>query len=379
MSDTSTDPRRLDWAISDSVIRLRRWGTNERYDLPETGGDCLIGSSSTCTIRLEDTRVSAQHALLSRDPQTERWSLLDLRSKNGVRVDGVHHYAAALEPCMEIDVGRIKLMAESARSIELRCFLSRILGWGAKCHETVDQALREIRRAQSRRVPFVLQGEGWLYPVAQDLHFFLHGADAPFVVCEPDRGELPPNVRTPQNIPSWREALMAANGGTLCIPNEHPPAPLGKFLEEVRERCAPAVQVIVCASPRQELWLTGAEPIVIPDLDSRTKAERQHIVVEYAADAAKALRAERKLSAEDREWVLANAPQPGTALSLAAISKATLRLTAFRAEGQDLRATAERLGMKLISLRRWFARRSPVPGLLPETASVIQSTPEADA
>lgn len=172
---------------------------------------------------------------------------------------------------------------------------------------------------------------------------------------------------------------MAANGGTLCIPNEHPPAPLEKFLEEVRERCAPAVQVIVCASPRQELWLAGAEPIVIPDLDSRTKAERQHIVVEYAADAAKALRAECKLSAEDREWVLANAPQPGTALSLAAISKATLRLTAFRAEGQDLRATAERLGMKLISLRRWFARRAPVPGLLPETASVIQSTPEADA
>lgn len=379
MSDTSTDPRRLEWAISDSVIRLRRWGTNERYDLPERGGDCLIGSSSACTIQLEDTRVSAQHALLSRDPQTERWSLLDLRSKNGLRIDGVHHYAAALEPCMEIDVGRVTLMAESARSIELRCFLSRILGWSAKRQETVDRALREIRRAQLRRVPIVLQGSGWLYPVAQDLHAFLHGDQAPFVVCEPGRSELPPNVRSPLNVSTWQEALAAANGGALCIPNEHPPAPLEKFLHEVREKCSPAVQVIVCAPPRQELWVPGADPVQIPDVESRPPLERQHIVVEYAADAARILGAERRLSAEDREWVLANAPQPGTALTLGAISKATLRLTAFRTERQSMRGTAERLGMKDVSLRRWFARRPPVPGLLPETTAETQAMPEENA
>lgn len=375
MSDTSTDPRRLEWAISDDIVRLRQWGSNEFYDLPEGGYEHLIGSAPTCTIRLEDTRVSAHHARLLRDG--ERWNLLDLKSKNGVRVDGVRQYTARLEPCMELGLGRLTLLAESVRSIDLRGFLARLLGWGAKHHETVDLALREIRSAQTRRVPFVLQGEGQLFPVARDLHHYLHGREAPFVICDPDLLEMTPSVRTPLNVRAWRAALAAARGGTLCVPNDRPPAPLAQFLAEVRDECTPAVQVILCAPPHQELCITGSNPLVIPALSSRGKRQREHIVVEYAEDAAKRLGADKPLAAEDRAWVLAHAAQAGTALSLGAISKATLRLTALRAE-RSMASAARRLGMSPVSFRNWFARRPPTPGLSAEDAAALAARSEEE-
>jgi hypothetical protein len=373
MSNTSTDPRRLEWCISDDIVRLRKWGTSEIYNLPVAATDCLIGSSSQCAVRLEDSRVSAQHARLLRD--RERWNLLDLSSKNGVRVDGVRQYTARLEPCMELGLGRLTLLAESIRSIELRGFLARLLGWGTAHWDKVDLALREIRSAQIQRSPFVLQGEGRLYAVARDLHHYLHGREAPFVVCDPDRNEFNATVRSPLNVHDWRVALREARGGMLCIPTLRPPKPFAKFLAMVCDECTPAVQVVICASPTQELCIKGTHPIVIPPLSSRAPAQLEHVIVEYAADAAKLLGADKPLSAEARAWVLAHAAQEGTALSLGAISKAALRLTALRVEG-SIALAASRLGMAQVSLEKWFARRPPPPGLSAEHAAALAAMDE---
>lgn len=375
MSDTSTDPRRREWAISDDIVRLRQWGTKDIYDLPEGGYEHFIGSSSSCAIRLRDTRVSARHARLLRDQ--DRWNLVDLESKNGMWVDGVRQYTARLEPCMEIGLGRSTFLAESARSIELRGFLARLLGWGAEHYETVDLALREIRSAQTRRGPFVLQGEGKLYPVAHDLHRYLHGRAAPFVICDPDRLEMPPTVRIYRNVREWRAALTAARGGALCVPNGQPPEPLADFLAAVRDEYIPAVQVILCAPLHQEPAIPGATPIAIPALSSRSPKQLRHIVVEYARDAAQLLGVDKPLSEEDRAWVLAHAAQAGTALSFGAISKATLRLTALRA-GKSLAGGARLLGMTRVSFRKWFARRPPTPGLSAEEAAALRSMSEEE-
>ncbi len=360
VSDTSTDPRHRERAISDDIVRLRQWGTNQSYELPALGTDCLIGSASSCTIRLDDSRVSSQHARLLLDREG-RWNLIDLSSKNGVRVDGVRQYTARLEPCMAIGLGRLTLLAESPRSIDLRSFLSRILGWGADSYEAVDLALQEIRNAQIRRGPFVLQGEGNLVPVVHDLHRYMYGDGAPFVTCDPRNGELPPSTRTPRNFRDWRVALAAARGGTLCIPNARPPAALPELLTEVRDS-VPAVQLVVWTPlPHQSPCVTGTTPIKIPALSSRSHAQLEHIVVEYAMDALLHLGTDKPLTAADQAWVLATAAE-GNPLSLGAIAKSTLRLSALRMGG-GFNATAKRLGMTAISLRKWFARRARPDGL----------------
>lgn len=370
MSSTSTDPRRLEWSISDDIIRFRKWGTKEIYNIPQHLTDCLIGSSSSCAIRIADSRVSAHHARLLRD--REQWNLMDLASKNGIRVDGVRQDTARLEPCMELGLGRHTLIAESVRSIELRSFLARLLGWGPDSMGTVDLALREIRTAQSRRVPFVLEGDCRLYSVARDLHAYLHGREAPFIVCDPRRNEFNSSVRSPLNVHNWKLALMEARGGTLCIPNSHPPRPFKTFLAMVAEECTPAVQVIVCSSPSQELCIKGASPIAIPSLSSRTPEQVEHVIVEYAADAARQLGASKPLSAEARAWVLASGACEGIPLSLDLLSKAVLRLTAFYMEA-TLPAAAARLGMSRVSLEKWFLGRPSPPELSAAQAAALAS------
>lgn len=362
MSDTSTDPRRTEWAINDDIVRLRRWGTNEMYDLPAVASECIIGSSPTCTIHLNDSRVSSEHARLLRDQDHNRWNLLDLRSKNGVRVDGIRQYTARLEPCMELGLGRLTLIAESPRSIELRCFLARMLGWGSQYHEVVDTALREIRSAQARREPFVLQSDGPLYSVARDIHHHLHGEASPFVACDARLPDSDATVLAPRNVRAWWEAVVAARGGTLCIPNDHPPEPLSKFLEEVRDWCVPTVQVIICAAPHEQLCIEGSRPIVIPELEMRAKAQLDHIIVEYAADVAKKLGSEQALPASARAWVLANAARPGRKLTLEVIYKAVMRLTVFYLERQHIAPAARRLGINHKALEQWLERRPPIPG-----------------
>lgn len=371
MPTTSTDLRRLEWSISDDIIRFRKWGTKEIYNIPQHLTECLIGSSSSCTIRIADSRVSAQHARLMRD--REQWSVADLSSKNGVRIDGVRQSTARLEPCMELGLGRHTLIAESVRSIELRGLLARLLGWGPEAMGKVDLALREIRTAQSRRVPFVLQGDCKLYSVARDLHAYLHGREAPFIVCDPRRNEFNGSVRSPLNVHNWKLALIEARGGTLCIPNSHPPRPFETFLTMVAEECTPAVQVIVCSSPSQDLCIKGASPIEIPSLSSRTPEQVEHVIVEYAADAARLLGASKPLSAEARAWVLASGACEGSPLSLDLISKAVLRLTAFYL-GRSIYAAASRLGMSRVSLEKWFSLRPRPPEVSAEQAPALTST-----
>jgi hypothetical protein len=355
MTETGTDPHRREWAINDDIIRLRQWASDESYELRSGWADCVIGRGPGCGIRLDDPKVSTQHARLLRDQ--ERWNLIDLASKNGVQVDGVRQYTARLEPCMEIGLGDLTLLAESVRSIELRCFLARLIGWGKGHFEDVDAALREIRAAQIRRGPFVLRGEELLPPVAQDLHAYLHGAAAPFVLCDPRRGTYEANARSLPNVPDWREALVAAQGGTLCILNARPPEALAKLLAAVRDPCMPPVQVVVCAEPDQELCVEGSHPIEIPPLPSRIKRQVQYVIVEYARDAAKRLGAPASLSPEDRAWIFAH-----SATSLTEVAKATLRLTALSMDGQ-VSSAARRLGMSSPGLRKWLHGR-PLPPLL---------------
>ena len=80
---TKTDIAMDEWLTGDEVIRLREWGGERKCMLPlPPYEEVVIGTGDACWFRLDDRRVSREHARLTRDQ--EKWLLCDLGSKNGV-------------------------------------------------------------------------------------------------------------------------------------------------------------------------------------------------------------------------------------------------------------------------------------------------------
>jgi len=337
----------------DEVIHLREWGTDKIHVLPQP--PCqgwLIGTSPECPLYLDDIRVSSTHADLTY--QHGAWWIRDLGS--GLRQDGVSRKAFALAPGVEVGIGGTTLIAESQRSITLRDFCARLLGWSDDHMPVVDHALRAIRLAAGCRSPLILRGEGDLVPIAYALHRHTLGGDAPFVVCDPRRRTMKASVRSPANYQSGLAAFRKAAGGTLCMRSRLPQ----DFAELLagRHESNPLVRLIVCPSRvDQGEGLAAPVPIYVPSLSERA-LELPRIVQEYAAEAIAALRPlrpEARFTAADLRWVVECA---GT--SLPEIEKATLRVVALHMSA-TLSEAARLLGMAPVSLARWLGRRARSP------------------
>jgi hypothetical protein len=348
---TKTDVAATEWAIDDDVMRLRQWGTDVIRLLPAPPtNEWTIGAADTCTVRLDDPtgHVSRLHARLIREQA--RWLLRDLGSKNGVRLDGARRTEIVLEPGAEIGIGGLTLIAESGRSVALRGFLSRMLGWRSDRIEVVDHALRSIRMAATRRVALVLCGGGDLVPVARSIHRHALGADRPFIVCDPRRREVEATVRSAANHKTGVGALAAAIGGSLCIRSRRRPRDWNAVIPALRDPGS-RVQLVVCAEEPEDCEPLLAPPITVPPLASRLD-ELDRIITEYSEDAIAELGTLRtSFLPADRDWV-----RTYSASSLPDIEKATLRLVAIR-ESRNLSNAAARLGMAPVSLSRWVGRR----------------------
>jgi hypothetical protein len=348
---TKTDVAANEWAIDDGVVRLREWGTDTiRVLPPPPTNEWTIGAAETCALQLEDPsgRVSRLHARLVRDHA--KWLLRDLGSKNGMRLDGARRDEIVLEPGAEIGIGGVTLIAESGRSVELRGFLARLLGWRGDRTEVVDHALRSIRMAATRRVALVLRGDGDLVPFARAIHRRALGADRPFIVCDPRRRQSRATVRSAENYETGLPAFAAATGGSLCVRSLRLPRDFSGVITALRDPNS-QVQLVVCAQASEDCEPYLAVPITVPPLASRAD-ELDRVITEYAEDAIAELGTPRTgfLSA-DREWVRTH-----SASSLPDIEKATLRLVAIR-ESRNLSSAAARLGMAPVSLSRWIGRR----------------------
>jgi hypothetical protein len=241
---------------------------------------------------------------------------------------------------------------------KLRSFCARILGWADERKGAVDHALRSIELAATHRAALVLLGDTDLVPIARALHRYILGSDKPFVVCDPQRRNVPASVRSPENHGNGAAATAAATGGSLCVRASRLPEDFSELVTLVRKPDA-HMQLIVTASGQYEThpFLILPVPIRVPSLRVRTD-ELPRIVDEYAVDAITELRALPRpgFTAADRQWVLENAP-----MTLAEIEKATLRLVAIRAS-RNMSGAAARLGMAPVSLSRWLDRRmSPRP------------------
>lgn len=250
-----------------------------------------------------------------------------------------------------------ELCCEGARTTldmtAIRPFLARILGWSDDRVIAVDRAQRSIRLAAGRHAALVLCGEGDLVPIAAALHRRVLGTDAPFIVCDPRRGNTAATVRSPTNRPTGVEAIAAARGGTICMRATRLPRDFAAVIDQVRDPDA-HVQTIVCWGARDDSnpLLVVPAPIAVPSLPCRAN-ELERIVDEYASDAIAALHVPAEcFTAADRTWILARASR-----SLDEIEKATLRLVAIRAS-RNMSTAAMRLEMAPVSLARWVGRRT---------------------
>jgi hypothetical protein len=334
----------------DEVIQLRQWGTDQVHVLPrpliQRGSAGIV---TTCPLRFTDLGILLKHAELIYE--RNQWRIRDLEGTVGLRQDGEPRREFVLAPGVEVGIGTTILIAESRRSIALREFCARVLGWGTGRMGAVDHALRAIRLAAAWRSTLVLRGEEDQVPLAHALHRHVLGADAPFVVCDRRREDLPASVRSPANRGSGVAAFEIAAGGSLCVRSRRLPHDLPELLKLLYEPDH-RVQLIVCTKrhARDDL-LSGSMPIEVPPLGVR-ETELPRIVQAYAEDAIAALSAQTSsFSDEDHDWVMQHNTQ-----SFSEIEKATLRLVALNMM-DNVHQAARLLGMAQVSLSRWLHRR----------------------
>lgn len=346
--------------LCDKIIHLRLWGADVGHVLYRTSARCLyIGTSNDCALQLTGPDILPIHAELMQEG--EQWRIRALKSTSELRRDGESCSQFFLTPGVEIGIGRATLIAESQRSIALREFCARILGWGSDRVQAVERALRAIRLAAAWRSTLILQGEEDLVPLAYSLHRRVLGAAAPFVICDHRRADLPATVRSPANQAGSMAAFEAAAGGSLCLRGRHLPHDLPEFLRLLDEP-DPRVQLIVCMSKDGHggflaRFPVNPMPIELPPLEIR-EVELSRIIQEYANDAIVELSASPAcFSEDDCEWVMKHGVE-----SLSEIEKATLRLVAVNMTGSVHRA-ARKLHMAGVSLSRWFGRRPAAPYL----------------
>ena len=77
-----------------------------RYELGF--GETLIGRNPTTDITLLDEGASREHAIVLYDEDEQRWSIEDLQSTNGTKVNGKRVRSHHLEPGDEIQIGHTR-------------------------------------------------------------------------------------------------------------------------------------------------------------------------------------------------------------------------------------------------------------------------------
>lgn len=350
-SVTNLDPTGgANWAVNDPVVRFREWGTERVHHLPGTaGGSWMIGRSTSAWLQLDDMQrlVSRRHAELSRE--AAGWLLRDVGSTNGLWRDDEREESFQLVPGAEICVGPFRLIAESARLLEIRALLARLIGTHHFRRSDVDFALRSLREMATLKRPLLLCGDGDLGVVANQMHRAAVGTDRPFVLCDPRRRRVASTARALGNEPELSTAVETAGGGTLCLWVRNVPAGFDKIAQTLRDP-GKRVRLMLFAERMDLVSSIAAARIVLPALSTRLD-ELPRIVDEYASEAIERFGADTQgFTAEDRNLVVARRPT-----TLAIIAQATARIVAIRHFGGVTRA-APHLGLSHVALSRWIAR-----------------------
>ena len=90
---------------SHAVLVIQAGGfEGTRYELQ--GNETVIGRNPNTDITLLDDGISREHAILVYDEDSGEFTIEDLQSTNGTRVNGKKVRGAALQPGDQIQIGR---------------------------------------------------------------------------------------------------------------------------------------------------------------------------------------------------------------------------------------------------------------------------------
>ena len=70
--------------------------------------ETLIGRNPTTDVTLLDENISREHALILFDPESDAYTIEDLQSTNGTKVNGKGIRSHELQPGDEIQIGHTK-------------------------------------------------------------------------------------------------------------------------------------------------------------------------------------------------------------------------------------------------------------------------------
>ncbi len=336
---TNADPGATGWAIRDAVVQLRLVGRQTVFSL-DGSSPLLIGAAAECAIRLDDNsgRVSRKHAVVERNGA--EWIIRDLESTNGIRQDGERRSSFTLTPAVELGIGGLKLVAESAHSIELRTLLTRMIGWPPSRLPEIDGAIQAVRDMANLRASLVIRGEGCLLGIARRIHQVVLGPDRAMSVRAADEAGL--------------TAFARALNGMLFLEAERLPIDIREVVMGLRLPDA-AVRLVVAANSAEgasefAALVPSVATVTIPPLAEREEDFHQ-LLESYGADAAVQLHASSPgLRPHDLKWVRASGGK-----THADAEEVMLRVVAERNFG--VTGGSERLGITHGALSRYLRRR----------------------
>ncbi|MBL9019608.1 MAG: FHA domain-containing protein [Myxococcales bacterium] len=335
---TKADPGAAGWRIRDPVTRLRWWGDDRSFDLSESRR-LLVGTASECDLRLE-VGASASRIHASLEKTNEGWTIADLGSKNGTRQDGEDRASFLLAPGMEVELGRARLVAESAEVVTLREFLRRLIGWGKDTMGEVDRAFQAVRQMAHLRASLLVLGDGPIVGIARRIHRLVLGAERPFSAHA--RGEI------------GGAAVERARDGMVVFDAQHLPADFAHVLATSR---LPDWRVRLVmgatkgrAAARVAAKIAALATVTVPSLTKR-REELDQVLLAYAHDAVASFGAPGTgLRPQDLSWVRASGVKDHHEAD-----EVMSRVVAVRNWGVS--GGAARLGLTHGALSKYFLRR----------------------
>ena len=178
------------------------------------GQTVLVGSDDTCQLVLKDGSVSRRHLELSGGPGGYR--LRDLRSTNGVFVEGLQVVEARLTHKVRIRVGRSELRFEpESKEVEWPLSASEYFGNVYGRSPAMRRVFAVLEKAAPTSAAVLLEGEAGTgkETLARNIHSQSARAEKPF-------HSIDLSVLSPQQMEEalfGEKALLDMEGGTLFL------------------------------------------------------------------------------------------------------------------------------------------------------------------
>lgn len=189
------------------------------------GAELILGSRIDADVRIRDATVSGRHCLAAH--RGDAVEIIDLGSRNGVRVGGVRVQRARVQPGASFEIGNSVVRLFTPRliaQIEEAPPLKQLVGRS----RVMRQLAAAVRRAAPLRLPVLLRGESGTGKdlVARAIHEESERAGGPFVAlnCGAIARELAESELFGHRRGAFtgalrdrRGAFQAASGGTLFL------------------------------------------------------------------------------------------------------------------------------------------------------------------